>query len=65
MTRFPFVKLPRLRWKITANRVLVANSGPEAVTIFAGKRNEIKLAITDTSYAVHGRTRDEHCIEEN
>jgi two-component system, cell cycle sensor histidine kinase and response regulator CckA len=29
-------------------RVLVANSGPEAVTIFAGKRNEISLAITDT-----------------
>ena len=29
-------------------RVVVANSGPEAVTIYAGKRNEIKLAITDT-----------------
>jgi two-component system cell cycle sensor histidine kinase/response regulator CckA len=29
-------------------RVLVANSGPEAVTIYAGKRKEIKLAITDT-----------------
>jgi two-component system cell cycle sensor histidine kinase/response regulator CckA len=29
-------------------RVLVANSGPEAVTIYAGKRNEIHLAITDT-----------------
>jgi len=29
-------------------RVVVANSGPEAVTIYAGKRNEIDLAITDT-----------------
>jgi two-component system cell cycle sensor histidine kinase/response regulator CckA len=30
-------------------RVMVANSGPEAVTIYANKQNEIKLAITDTS----------------
>jgi hypothetical protein len=29
-------------------RVLVANSGPEAVTIYASKRKEISLAITDT-----------------
>jgi two-component system cell cycle sensor histidine kinase/response regulator CckA len=29
-------------------RVVVANSGPEAVTIYASKRNEINLAITDT-----------------
>jgi len=29
-------------------RVLVANSGPEAITIFTGKRNEIDLVITDT-----------------
>lgn len=30
-------------------RVLVANSGPEAVTICAEKRGQIKLAITDTA----------------
>jgi two-component system cell cycle sensor histidine kinase/response regulator CckA len=29
-------------------RVLVANSGPEAVTLYAEKRNEVKLVITDT-----------------
>jgi two-component system cell cycle sensor histidine kinase/response regulator CckA len=29
-------------------RVIVANSGPEAVTIYAGKQKEIVLAITDT-----------------
>jgi len=30
-------------------RVLVANSGPEAVTLYAKKLNEIKLVITDTT----------------
>jgi CheY-like chemotaxis protein len=30
-------------------RVLVANSGPEAVTLCAEKQNDIKLVITDTS----------------
>src|SRR6185295_11719780 len=29
-------------------RVLVANSGPEAVALYAEKRNEIDLAVTDT-----------------
>ncbi len=29
-------------------RVLVANSGPEAVTLYAEKRNDVKLVITDT-----------------
>jgi two-component system cell cycle sensor histidine kinase/response regulator CckA len=29
-------------------RVLVANSGPEAVALYADKRNEVALAITDT-----------------
>jgi len=29
-------------------RVLVANSGPEAVTLYAEKRNEVKLVLTDT-----------------
>jgi CheY-like chemotaxis protein len=29
-------------------RVLVANSGPEAVTLYSEKRNEVKLVITDT-----------------
>jgi len=47
MTKLPFVKLPRPRWKHCGYKVITTSDGIEAIALYAQHKDEISVVLMD------------------